>query len=260
MTSVVDSRAVLSTLAPAQPIAIDAMRPLKQFLAGRPVIVTIDGPAAVGKGTVSKLLAKRGGLQVLDTGKMYRAVTLAALDEGIAPAETAKLVDLIHRARICFDWSDEPPALFAFEKPQGHRLGSSAVENVVSKYAGVPEVRRALIDEQRRIATEHPRLVCDGRDQGSVVFPDATIKFFLTAPAEVRARRNAMRHGRSDIPEAELAEMAARIRERDETDVRNGALIQPDAAVVIDSTGWSVEQTVDAMEAAIYATLTPRDS
>lgn len=249
MTSVAE---LLTSLTPAQPIVIDAMRSLKQFLAGRPVIMTIDGPAAVGKGTVSKLLARRGGLQILDTGKMYRAVALAALDEGVAPTEAGKLVDLIKRAKICFDWDDEPPTIFAFEQAQGHRLGTSAVEEVVSKYAGVPEVRRALIEEQRRLAKEHPRLVCDGRDQGSVVFPDANVKFFLTAPAEVRAKRHAMRHGQSEMPEDQLAQLAAKIRERDETDVKNGALIKPDNAVVLNTAGLTVDQTVDAMEDAVY--------
>ena len=249
MTSVAE---LLTSLTPAQPIVIDAMRSLKQFLAGRPVIVTIDGPAAVGKGTVSKLLARRGGLQILDTGKMYRAVALGALDEGILPTEAARLVDLIHRAKICFDWDDEPPTIFAFEQAQGHRLGTSAVEEVVSKYAGVPEVRRALIEEQRRLAKEHPRLVCDGRDQGSVVFPQAHVKFFLTAPAEVRAKRHAMRHGQAEMPEAELKRLADKIRERDETDVRNGALVKPDNAVVMNTEGLTVDQTVDAMEDAVY--------
>jgi cytidylate kinase len=249
MTSVAE---LLTSLTPAQPIVIDAMRSLKQFLAGRPVIMTIDGPAAVGKGTVSKLLARRGGLQILDTGKMYRAVALAALDEGIAPTEAARLVELIHRAKICFDWEDEPPTIFAFEQAQGHRLGTSAVEEVVSKYAGVPEVRKALIEEQRRLAKEHPRLVCDGRDQGSVVFPSANVKFFLTAPAEVRAKRHAMRHGQAEMPEDELKRLADKIRERDETDVKNGALVKPENAVVLNTAGLTVEQTVDAMEDAVY--------
>jgi CMP/dCMP kinase len=245
------------TLVPSQPLVIDPMRPLKALLAGKPVIITIDGPAAVGKGTVSKILSRRLGLQILDTGKMYRAVALAALDEKIPPTDAAGLVDLIKRARICFDWDDEPPAIFAFEKPQGHRLGTSAVEEVVSKYAGVPEVRRALIEEQRRLAKEHPRLVCDGRDQGAVVFPDAHVKFFLTAPAEVRAKRHAMRHGRGEMPEDEVASLAAKIRERDETDVRNGALLQPTTAVLLNTAGMTVEQTVDAMEDAVSKAFTP---
>jgi cytidylate kinase len=244
-------------LVPSQPVVIDPMRPIKALLAAKPVIITIDGPAAVGKGTVSKILSRRLGLQILDTGKMYRAVALAALDEKIPPSDAAALVDLIKRARICFDWDDEPPAIFAFEKPQGHRLGTSAVEEVVSKYAGVPEVRKALIDEQRRLAKEHPRLVCDGRDQGTVVFPDAHVKFFLTAPAEVRARRHAMRHGHADMPEDQLASLAVKIRERDETDVRNGALLQPPTAVVLNTAGMTVEQTVDAMETAVAKAFTP---
>lgn len=255
MTSVAEIRTLpataLDTRTPVAPDPTDAMRSLKQYLAGRPVIITIDGPAAVGKGTVSKMLARRGGLQILDTGKMYRAVTLAALDEGIAPSEAARLVDLIKRARICFDWDEDPPAIFAFERPQGHRLGTEAVENKVSLYAGVPAVRQALIEEQRRLADEHPRLVCDGRDQGAVVFPKAHVKFFLSAPAEVRARRHAMRHGRSEMPQADLDALAQKIRERDELDVRNGALIQPPDAVLLNSAGWTVDQTVDEMERAI---------
>jgi cytidylate kinase len=238
---------------------LDAMGSLKQYLAGRPVIITIDGPAAVGKGTVSKMLARRGGLQILDTGKMYRAVTLAAMDEGIPTEDADRLTDLIRRARISFEWSDDPPAVFAFGRPQGHRLSSEAVENRVSAYAGVPAVRRALIEEQRRLATEHPRLVCDGRDQGAVVFPDAHVKFFLSAPAEVRARRHAMRHGRGDMKEGELEALAQKIRDRDELDVRNGALIQPADAVVLNSAGWTADQTVDEMEKAIRERLAPAD-
>lgn len=256
-TSATPPTARATTVPPAatlvEPASQDAMRSLKHFLAGRPVIITVDGPAAVGKGTVTKMLARRGGLQVLDTGKMYRTVTLAALDEGIPHTDAGRLVDLIKRARICFEWNDDPPAIFAFEKAQGHRLGSEAVENAVSLYAGVPEVRRALIEEQRRLAEEHPRLVCDGRDQGSVVFPRAHVKFFLSAPPEVRARRHAMRHGRSEMAQTELDALAGRLRDRDALDVKNGALIQPADAVVLNSAGWTADQTVDAMEEAIRA-------
>src|SRR4030088_2463663 len=141
------------------------------------MIIAIDGPAASGKGTLGKQLALHYGLRHLDTGLIYRAVAKALLDAGHSPANSARAVaagEALDPARF-----DEPA------------LKSQAVGEAASLVSAIPEVRKAVLAFQRNFGRTPPGAVLDGRDIGTVIFPDADVKIFVTATAEVRARRRA---------------------------------------------------------------------
>ncbi len=196
---------------------------------GRAPLIAIDGPAGAGKSTVSKAVAQRLGLQRLDTGAMYRAVAWAALERGVDPADAEALgalaasVDVVVGARVTVDGVDVTEA-----------IRSPEVNEVVSTIAANPAVRRALVARQRRWAAQHHGGVVEGRDIGTVVFPEADLKVFLTASPQERARR------RGD-------EAPATIARRDHLDATRAASplrAAPDAHI-IDTTSRTVEDVVD---------------
>jgi len=153
------------------------------------VIITIDGPAGTGKSSVAHRLAERLGLEFLDTGAMYRGAAMIALDNGIAPDDGPALAAAVCRAGMQFVWTTDPPRLHLAGRNVSRRIRDLDVSEIVSIVAAQPPVREVLVEQQRAIAAAHPRLVTEGRDQGSVVFPQAPVKFYLDAPAEVRAER-----------------------------------------------------------------------
>lgn len=191
--------------------------------AGEPIVIAVDGPAASGKGTLARRLAAHYGLHHLDTGLLYRAVGLRALREGMDPVAAAKALTLADLAE---------PAL---------REDSAA--QAASKVAVIPAVREALRDLQRRFAGEPPGAVLDGRDIGTVVFPEAPIKIYVDATPEARARR---RH--EELREMGLASIYTRVlqdmRERDARD--RGRAVAPltlaKDALVIDSSELDADQ------------------
>ena len=123
-------------------------------------------------------LAKRLGLEFLDTGAMYRAAALTALDLGIDPADGPRVAELVRGMELRFDWTRDPPELFVDGTPVGERIRTPEVTRAVSAVASNPLVRAAMVAAQREIARRHPRLVTEGRDQGSVVFPDADVRIY----------------------------------------------------------------------------------
>ena len=153
------------------------------------VIVTMDGPAGTGKSSVAWKLAQRLGLEVLDTGAMYRAAAVVALDEGVQADDGVALAARIAEEGLAFDWSFRPPRLLLGGRDLTERIRDADVNVAVSVVARQPALRAAMVEAQRVIGRAHPRLVTEGRDQGSVVFPDAVVRFYLDAHPEVRARR-----------------------------------------------------------------------
>mgnify|MGYP005841019957 CR=1 FL=1 len=215
------------------------------------IIITIDGPAGTGKSTVSRALAQRLGLDFLDTGAMYRAAAAILIDRKIDEDEVGELVSTVIGADLHFDWSQDPPTILAWDTPVDHRIRAADVTEKVSFVATIPELRSHMVRKQRIIFAQHPRLVTEGRDQGSVAFPDAPVKFYLDAEPEVRAERRIEQLGLDGS--VSVDEMCERILERDRIDSTrsDGPLICPDDAVVIDTSELTIEQVIDEMERVV---------
>lgn len=203
------------------------------------LVVALDGPAGAGKSTVSRALAARLGVPYLDTGAMYRCVTLAALRAGIDPADEQAVAALASRVdmeigsdAVLLDGADVTAA-----------IRSPEVNASVSVVAANPGVRADLRHRQRHWAELAGGGVVEGRDIGSVVFPDATLKVYLTASAFERARRRAAESG------GEEADIAASIAERDRQDSSraDSPLVVPDGSTTVDTDTLDVDGVVDAI-------------
>ncbi|MEY5060881.1 MAG: Cytidylate kinase [Planctomycetota bacterium] len=220
--------------------------------AGAPFIVTIDGPAGTGKSTVAHRLAKRLRLEFLDTGAMYRAAALGALERGMDPADGPRVAALVRAMDLRFDWTRDPPELFVDGVAVGERIRTPEVTRAVSAVASNPLVRTAMVAAQREIARRHPRLVTEGRDQGSVVFPDADVRIYLDAHPEVRARRRVEQLATKGIVTTE-AEVLAQILERDRIDStrRDGPLVRPSGAEIVDTSFIDIDEVIDRLEEVV---------
>ena len=204
-------------------------------------IITIDGPSGSGKGTVSRLLARRLGWHMLDSGALYRVLALAAGRAGIDPDRAAELADLARNLNL--EFSGEKILLDGEDVSRLIRTESCG--NAASKVAAVPEVRAALLDWQRACAKE-PGLVADGRDMGTVVFPRADVKIFLTASPEERALRRYKQLKEKGL-DANLSNLVAEIRERDDRDRNRSVapLKAPAAALEVESTALSIDEVLE---------------
>jgi cytidylate kinase len=226
----------------------------------KPLVITLDGPAGSGKSTVARELARRLGLEFLDTGAMYRGLTALCLDRGIDPvAQPDAAIAIAGRTEMWFDWAADPPRLHARiagepGRDVTDRLRADDVTGRVSPIAAMPEVRHVLVAQQQRIGREHPRLVTEGRDQGSVVFPDAQMKFYMDAIPPVRARRRALEL-RAAGRQADEGEILRQIMERDQRDAGRsvGPLTCPAGATRIDTSNLTFEQVVTLVEKLVRA-------
>lgn len=217
------------------------------------LIVTIDGPAGSGKSTLARQLAARLGLDFLDTGAMYRAVAAKAIERGINIVEEPYyVVELARNCPLRFDWATDPPRLYARESDVTDRLRDRDVTGAVSDIAALGGVRNVLVDEQRCIGQEHPRLVTEGRDQGSIVFPQADVKFYLDASPAVRANRRAAQLREMGKP-VQLEAIRQNIIERDRKDSSrsDGPLICPDDAIRIDTSDMTLGEVLELLEKTV---------
>lgn len=224
--------------------------------ADRDTIITIDGPAGTGKSSVARLLAHRIGLDFLDTGSMYRAAAAIVLDEGIDLHDTDAIVARVADADLHFDWQADPPTILAWMNPIDHRIRDDDVTAIVSSIASIGPLREHMVRKQRVIALQHPRLVSEGRDQGSVVFPDADVKFYLDADPRVRAMRRAKQLADAGKPH-DLDVLLAEIIERDRSDSTRavGPLVCPDDAIVVDTSALSFDEVVQRLEREVRSRL-----
>ncbi len=212
------------------------------------MVVAIDGPAGTGKSSVSRGLARGLGARFLDTGAMYRMVTLAVLRAGVDPADARAVAETASAAELSVGYDPDASSFSLAGEDVSAEIRGDDVTRAVSAVSAVPSVRTRLVDIQREMADGPGTIVVEGRDIGTVVFPDAPVKIFLTASAETRAqRRNAqnIRAGLTDDYEAVLAD----VRRRDHLDSTRAVSplrAAPDAIVV---------DTSDMTEAEVIAHL-----
>ena len=215
-------------------------------------VVAIDGPGGSGKGTVGRRVADRLGWHLLDSGALYRLVALAALDAGLPQDDEPGHAHLALDLNVTFstDAAGAEVVLLA-GKDVTTRLRTEAAGMAASRVAAMPLVRTALLDRQRAFS-HPPGLVADGRDMGTVVFPNAQLKIYLTASAEERARRRHKQLKEKGL-DVSLAALSQEIRERDRRDSsRAVAPLRPaEDAVVIDSTGIPIEGVVEEVLALV---------
>ncbi len=214
-----------------------------------PVIITIDGPAGTGKSSAASELAQRLAFDMLDTGAMYRAVALLSIESKIDPRDEWALAAAMDRARLSVDFSSRPPAIRLNARDVRERIRDADVTSIVSLIAAHHEVRVRLVHAQREVASQHERLVTEGRDHGSVVFPDATVRIWLDARPEVRAHRRSeeLRSRGESVDEARvLAEIIA--RDASDRGRAEGPLRKPVGADSIDTSLLSFAAVVDELE------------
>ena len=210
-------------------------------------VVTIDGPSGSGKGTIAALLARELGWAFLDSGALYRLTALAALNQGVDFADTAALAVVATTLDVQFLPAEDGLVILLAGERVGDSLRTEEVGAMASRVAALPAVRAALLQRQRDFA-RHPGLVADGRDMGTVVFPDATVKVFLTASAEERAKRRFEQLHRKGI-NANFDRLLADIQARDERDSQRAvAPLKPaDDAIILDSTQMTIQEVFTAV-------------
>ena len=223
------------------------------------LVVAIDGPSGAGKSSAGRALAAQLGYTYIDTGAMYRALTAKAIAEGIDPGDEEAVARLARSTHLEVRESEGSPRVVVDGKDAADTLRSAEISRRVSYIARVPEVRRRLVAIQRAIA-EQRDVVVEGRDIGTVVFPDAPLKIYLDASLEERARRRRLDLERSGEHVSE-EELRREIAQRDEidSDRRDSPLRRAEGAVVIDTTGLTIEeQAAKVLELVERARREPR--
>lgn len=218
--------------------------------------VAIDGPASAGKSTVAKLVAKRFNYVYCDTGAMYRVVTLAALQQGIAMDGTKQIADLARQVKISFKPGDPEQRVFLNGEEVTTAIRQGEIDNNVSAVAAIPAVRQEMTNQQRQIA-QTGGIVMDGRDIGSTVLPNAPVKIFMVATAHERARRRYVENKEKGIATASLAELQHEIELRDQKDSSRkvSPLVQAPDAIRLDTTKLTIDEVVDKISDIIKKAL-----
>lgn len=206
-------------------------------------VLTIDGPSGAGKGTVSRAVAKQLGWHYLDSGSIYRSLAIALLQKNVPLTNIAEIIKTADNMDLAFDCTDELIVKLSGEDIS-RQLGLETTGSVASQIAAIPEVRAALLQKQKQFK-QLPGLVADGRDMGTVVFPEAIVKVFLTASAEERARRRHKQLMEKGI-DANLAQITSEIEERDLRDMQrtSAPLMVAEGAVYIDSSSIPISSVI----------------
>ena len=222
---------------------------MKSHLTAGVPIITVDGPSGSGKGTICRLLAEKLGWKLLDSGALYRLTALAAAHHGVAMTDKEALVVLAAHLDIRFNIiGDKEEVQIILEGEEvTQAIRTEAVGNDASKVAAIPDVRTALLERQRAFA-ERPGLVADGRDMGTVVFPNAPLKIYLDASVEERANRRYNQVINKGLS-ASLENILADLQERDARDMNRSVapLKAADDAIILDSTSMTIEAVLGAI-------------
>ena len=218
----------------------------------QPPVITVDGPSGAGKGTISHMLADRLGWHLLDSGALYRVLGQACLIEGVAWADEPAVTDIARHLEVSFTSAESGEILVAYKgRDVSRAIRTEEGGRGASTVAAIASVREALLARQREFR-QLPGLVADGRDMGTVVFPDAPLKFFLTASAEERARR---RH-KQLIAKGESVSLARLLRDIEERDARDSSravspLVPAEDAIVVDSTATPIPEVFEKVMLAV---------
>ncbi|MCL2756788.1 MAG: (d)CMP kinase [Coriobacteriia bacterium] len=216
------------------------------------MIIAIDGPAGSGKSTIAKLTAVRLGFAYLDTGAMYRAITIRALEDGLDPEDTQAawaIVEIAQAALISFGYTEGealPTQVFIDGRDVTFEIRTPLADRYVSAVSALPAVRAALSKQQRRLGAERDT-VMEGRDIGTVVFPHAELKVFLTASPQERARRRAQQNVKRGVDQTDEAVILAEIMRRDAYDSSRevAPLAMASDAILLDTTELTIDEVVD---------------
>lgn len=223
----------------------------------KPVVITLDGPAGSGKSAVAHRLAETLGFHHLDTGAMYRAVALDAMEQGLT-ANPQAMALRISSLTLDFDWSQQPAHILLNGRDVADAIRTPEVTRLTYTAADNPAIRAALVQSQRLIAKKVGSIVTEGRDQGTVVFPDAAYKFYLDANIEERARRRVAELARKGTTFS-LEDMIQQLQTRDSQDKARatGPLAVPAGACIVDTTHLTLQQVIDELTRRITLSSSP---
>jgi cytidylate kinase len=207
-------------------------------------VMTLDGPAGAGKGTVSRAIAKKLGWHYLDSGAIYRSLAVAVQEAGVAFDDVDGMVVVAQQMALSFESGDEPAVILNGANISA-RITTEECGNLTSKIAALGPIRAALLQKQREFR-QAPGLVADGRDMGTVVFPDAEYKIYLTASVEERAQRRYKQLKEKGI-DVSLSSLTNEIEERDRRDMQRSEapLKMAEDAVLVDSSTLSIDEVID---------------
>ena len=211
------------------------------------LVITIDGPAASGKSTAARLLARKLDASFLDTGAMYRAVTLAAMRADINLNDEQKLIEVTQKYNFQFSEKSGEMNVRIDGSDVTEQIRSPDVTANARYIAAAPRVREKMVQMQRRYAANRQKIVTEGRDQGTVAFSDADIKFFLTADLAERAKRRQAELGISESQSAIDIQQAIEQRDKSDQERAVGPLMPAEDAIIVDTTNLSIEQVVEKL-------------
>ncbi|MFQ5410677.1 MAG: (d)CMP kinase [Phycisphaerae bacterium] len=211
------------------------------------MIISIDGPAGSGKSTAARKLAAKLGIAYLDTGAMYRSIAMAALQQGVRMKDEGALIRVARQVDIQLDCGPTHTRVVLDGADVSEAIRTMAVNQATSYVARIQAIRDLLVEEQRSIGRKLGSLVSEGRDQGSVVFPDADLKFFLDAAIEKRAMRR-YQELLADGEEASYEMIIENLQQRDGNDQSQWApLLEPETAIRIDTTDITIHEVVERL-------------